>query len=670
MTGARRLEEATVIVSLFLLLAGLSQSGFAQEAAFADELSVAFCPDKQQYVTWDRLRLYLEVEGGHPEYCIDLYLAIMLPDGGLFGIVPDLSFSGLNVEKGTLYPAALNRPEDFVPALTGLSVGEVIPFPRTLVYRVILAHPLGLPGGEYTVFSMACLAGTLTPVACSGESFSYEPQTGAVSGNVFGEGGPVSSATIKIQTTPNATLSDNMGHFYLEGVRCGVPIKVSAWKYQHYCTVVEATAPAVGVVLHLDQIADEDDEDYEWLAPDPVNLDQDFCINCHPPIHQQWSVNLHALAGSNEIFQTLYTGTDVHGNPDVGPGYKLDFPDTAGSCALCHAPAAALRAPYNSDMSKLSGLGTRGVFCEFCHKISNVNLSNLMCVYGTNAIEFTRPFPGQHQVFYGPTDDADGDTDTFLPLIRKSEFCAPCHACQFWGVPTYTSFPEWEESEYKTMGIQCQACHYRPDGVTTNYAPLSHGQERDPDDIPSHLIMGKDNVSLHYESATLSIDASVEQGNQLVAVVEVFNAFAGHHLPTGRPIRNITLLVQAFDSDGNELEFVGDQVVPMYGGRGDGPRDFAGKPGKMFAKILVDQEGNHPAQAWRQTVVLSDTRIPALESDFSSYEFLLPQRATSATVEARLIYRRAFKELADVKGWMLDDILMTSERETLHFQGE
>ena len=86
-------------------------------------------------------------------------------------------------------------------------------------------------------------------------------------------------------------------------------------------------------------------------------------------------------------------------------------------------------------------------------------------VYGINAIEFTRPYPGEHQTFYGPLDDADGDTDAYLPLIRKSEFCAPCHACEFWGVPVYTSFPEWEASEYKTMGIQCQACHYRPDGI-------------------------------------------------------------------------------------------------------------------------------------------------------------------------------------------------------------
>jgi len=636
----------------------------------ADDIIIDFRSDKSEYITWDRLRLYLAVESVSGAMNTDVYLAIMLPDGGLFGIVPDLSFSGLNVDKGTLYAVNLDRPEKLVPAIRDVAAGSGTIFSRTLVYKAVLDYGLNLAEGDYQVLAMACLAGTLTPVAFSTETFRYEPQTCTVSGHVFDEHGPASSATVKIQTTPNTTLSDSNGRFRLGGVPCGKTVRVSGWKYQHYCAVVEATPPTVGVILHVDAITQDDNEAYEWLAPDPVNLEQDFCINCHPPIYKQWSVNFHALSASNEIFQTLYSGTDVYGNPGVGLGYKLDFPDTAGSCALCHAPVAALQSPYHSDMSNLTGLGQRGVFCEFCHKIVNVELSNLMTVYGVNAIEFTRPFPGERQVFYGPNDDADGDTDTLLPLIRKSEFCAPCHACEFWGVPVYTSFPEWEASEYKTMGIQCQACHYRPDGITTNYAPLSHGQERDPNDIPSHLIMGEENLSLHYESATLSISASKESDDRLVTTVEVSNAFAGHHLPTGRPIRNIILLVEAFDSHGAELEFIDGEIVPVYGGAGGGPRDFAGRPGKMFAKILVDQLGNHPAPSWRQTMILSDSRIPALESDFSTYGFLLPEGTTCATVDSRLLYRRAFKELEDTKGWDLEDILMTSETETFHFGGD
>ena len=670
MAGGRQLRCPTsaiiglCVFCLTVLVCALPSLG-------AGEVFVGFSPERHDYITWDRLRLFFELQGGSggDGSSVDIYLGVMLPGGSLFCIVPDLSFMGLNVEKGRLYPVLLDEPETFVPAMNNVSVPEGTIIPRTLVYRAILSHGLNLPEGEYMALAMACIAGTLTPVSFSAESFNYVPQACTVSGQVFDENGPASSATVKIQTRPNGTLTDCNGYFHLEGVPCDRKVKVSAWEYLHYCTFVEATSPTTSVVLHLDTIRADDNEDYEWLAPDPADPQRNFCIKCHPLACDQWSHEHHSLSASNVIFQTLYSGTDVQGNPGVGPGYKLDFPNTTGSCALCHAPSAALESPYNTDMSRLTGLGQRGVFCDVCHKIIDVDVSNLMNVYGINAIEFRRPFP-ERQLFLGTIDDVNGHSDSNLPLMKRSEFCAPCHACEFWGVPIYTSFPEWQASEYKTMGIQCQACHYRPDGITTNLAPPpGNGLERDQDNVPSHLTMGVDNVGLLYVSATLSITASRESDDRIKATVEVFNAFAGHHLPTDRDIRNITLLVTAFDSGGNELASIGGEVVPIYGGTGGGPRDFAGRPGKMFAKILVDMNGNHPAPSWRQTMILSDTRIPALTSDYSTYEFRLPAGANTATVKAELIYRRIFKDLADEKGLPLDDILMTSEVETFHFPG-
>ena len=77
----------------------------------------------------------------------------------------------------------------------------------------------------------------------------------------------------------------------------------------------------------------------------------------------------------------MYTGTDVNGNqspptrkgvsrdygdfplrrilsqPYYGPGYQLDFPETAGNCAACHIPAAAVNTPYGTDPTQVSGCG-------------------------------------------------------------------------------------------------------------------------------------------------------------------------------------------------------------------------------------------------------------------------------------------------------------------------
>ena len=662
-----------IALSLGLLLGSGIYAVNAASWSHSDEVLMRFSPDRDEYVTWDRIRLYLEVIGASDSLTVDIYLGIMLPDGRLFGIVPDLSFEGLNVDKGKLYAISLDRPASLVPAVSGVLITKGVSVPRTLVYRAVLAHGLGLAEGNYVALGMACLAGTLTPVAFSAQAFHFEPQTCSVSGRIFDENGPASSATVRsakgaglLGATANEVLSDSEGNFCLEGVPCDKKVRICGWKPGYYCQYAKVRSPTTSAVMVLEPITPVDNEEYEWLAPDPISLDEHFCVQCHAAAHEQWANNFHAQAASNILVQTMYAGCDVHGNPNRGPGYKLDFPNTAGSCALCHAPVAALESPYNSDMSDLPGLGARGVICDFCHKIADVDLSNLGTVYGINAIELRRPFPDR-QLWFGPFNDS-GPLDTFNPLMEKSELCAPCHACDFWGVPVYTSFPEWEASPYKEMGMQCQACHYRPDGVTTNVAPPPNkGRERDPVTIPSHMIMGEDNLSLHYQAANLSITASREADDRLVATVEVFNAFAGHDLPTGRPIRNIILLVSAFDGEGDELEFLGGDTVPRYGGTGGGPRDFAGRPGKMFAKILVDMMGNHPAPSWRQTMILSDTRIPALGSDFSSYEFRLPKSATCATVEARLIYRRVFKEIADEKGLPLDDVLMTSESETFHF---
>ena len=46
--------------------------------------------------------------------------------------------------------------------------------------------------------------------------------------------------------------------------------------------------------------------------------------------------------------------------PYYGPGYKLDFPNTAGNCGTCHIPGAAAWAgsAYAADVNDISGIET------------------------------------------------------------------------------------------------------------------------------------------------------------------------------------------------------------------------------------------------------------------------------------------------------------------------
>jgi hypothetical protein len=91
----------------------------------------------------------------------------------------------------------------------------------------------------------------------------------------------------------------------------------------------------------------------------------------------------------------------------------------------------------------------------------------------------------------------------------------------------------------------------------------------------------------------------------------------------------------------------------------------------MFAKVLQDEwTGEMPTGAyWRPVKLISDTRLPALETDVSYYLFPLPEGIDKDTVvEARLIFRRAYQQLQEWKGWTDPDILMAQNTVHLSLQ--
>jgi hypothetical protein len=85
-------------------------------------------------------------------------------------------------------------------------------------------------------------------------------------------------------------------------------------------------------------------------------------------------------------------------------------------------------------------------------------------------------------------------------------------------------------------------------------------------------------------------------------------------------------------------------------------------PGKGFAKILSElwTEISPTGAYWNPTRIVSDNRIPAFGTDTGTYSFIAPAGVKS-TIHVTLLYRRAFKELMDQKGWEFPDILMEQE---------
>lgn len=485
--------------------------------------------------------------------------------------------------------------------------------------------------------------------------------TASVSGMVVDEVGmPVAGATVRIQATDNSTLSASNGHFTLAGLTEGVTVTVSAWKGGYYCAKVEGVVPPTNnITLTLRLYQTNDNPQYEWIAPAGANS----CYSCKPGVAQIWLDNdAHGKSGINPRFLSLYNGTDISGTITIAPGYKLDFPGTAGNCATCHAPGAAVDAPFTTDMDLLSGVDRDfGVHCDFCHKVADIYLNPATGLPYANApgvlsMDVRRPFPDseRYQLFFGTFDDDNvPEEDTYLPLIEKSQWCAPCHQFSYWGTPIYQSFKEWLESPYPAMGVECQTCHMPPDGKMTNVAPGFGGVERDSFTIHAHVMPGASSVELLQDTVTLTLE--VEQiGNRIQVNAKIFNYGAGHHVPTDHPGRHMILLVAATNERGQELPLLSGPIVPAWG------EAQAGLPGKLYAKVLRNAvSGEYPVVSyWKPSFIVSDNRIPALEGDQSQYIFVAPAVGEQVTVTAQVGFRRLFSAEAERRGWNIPDILM------------
>lgn len=529
--------------------------------------------------------------------------------------------------------------------------------------------------------------------------FSQAESGVAVLGTVLCGGRPVSGVTVRIQGRPIDATTDEQGRYTLSGLSEGVPVTVSAWKDGYYCAKADdIIPPAIGVTLTLRTVQTNDNPNYEWIAPVGLNS----CYSCKPGITQIWLDNdAHAGSALNPRFLSMYNGTDVRGNkspktrhaysrdygafplrpdpdePYYGPGYVLDFPDTAGNCSACHVPGAAVDAPYDTDPNAATGADLFGVHCDFCHKVADVHVDPATGVPypnrpGVLSMDIRRPFaadPDRYQLFFGTFDDDNvPEEDTNLPLLRESRFCGACHYGVFWDTVVYNSFGEWLESPYSNPtydgAATCQQCHMPAPSMLggkalTNVAPSKGGIDRDPMSIHAHTSPGAMSIELLQNALTMS--AVAQRSSDAVHVdVSITNDRTGHDVPTDSPLRHLILLVRARDESGNPLAQVSGPTVPEWGGVGDPERGYyAGLPGKVYAKILEElwTEVSPTAAYWNMTRILSDNRISAFETDASSYVFDAPMQG-AVEVEVRLIFRRAFKSLMDEKGWGTPDILM------------
>lgn len=511
-----------------------------------------------------------------------------------------------------------------------------------------------------------------------------------------------------IETGETATLQQGGLSFQA----CENGQSISVWAPGYYIQTLTCNGSIPGYYeLSMDRLDAADNPNYQWIsATDPAL----GCAPCHSDgaelnEYLEWTPDGHTRTFASPLFWATYLGTNVNhvagqktiwgfspdgsryrlppdpNQPDYGPGYQLDYPDSNGNCAFCHAPAAVgptkdevdLVPFINSLWAVQPTMATEGVTCDVCHKAIDVVLDEQGLPYvdrpGVLSFSFLRPNTGG-QFVAGPwshlTTSMPGIRRTCNPIFSQSSFCAACHYARFSGVEVYASYKEWLQSPYNKPDENfrsCQDCHMQVSGSVNWAAPATRGA-CSPESTSfrsfSHNMMRRDNVGdpiLIQRAATVGISAIREAG-KIKVNVNVVNTAAGHKFPTDSPLRHLILVVEARDQNGVVLSQVDGPRIPDWGGTGSSPQDYAGRPGLMYANILKDKDTSMvPAAAyWNPTMPAwqgSDTRLLPGQDTPSQYFFVAPSQGI-AIITAQLFYRNAFIDILRKKGLQPQDILV------------
>src|SRR5947208_2721974 len=116
--------------------------------------------------------------------------------------------------------------------------------------------------------------------------------------------------------------------------------------------------------------------------------------NCDAAIYREWLAGGHSRSATGRHFRNLYEGTDWDGGAGISWGLLTQYPDGAGVCTSCHAPAVADSDPALLDLRRLRGVAAAGVHCDYCHKIAGVGDGTLGLTHGRYNLLLLRPARG------------------------------------------------------------------------------------------------------------------------------------------------------------------------------------------------------------------------------------------------------------------------------------
>ncbi|MBD3235932.1 MAG: hypothetical protein GF330_04450 [Candidatus Eisenbacteria bacterium] len=381
------------------------------------------------------------------------------------------------------------------------------------------------------------------------------------------------------------------------------------------------------------------------------------CRSCHTDLFRQWEQSMMAQAYTHHWDEIEYFQLAVpHAQRDP------QLAEVEAGCNGCHAPLAYWAGDVPPPRPEEGSRANESVSCDVCH-----TLIGYRGEVPHNYNHISRP--GRVKVGPKPGKSSPHHDTEFNRFMLQTELCGTCHneksPFDVWVKSTQL---EWQEGPYSREGVRCHDCH----------APRAWARSAsmaEPDSVGQHLFHGAHSISKLSGAVELRMHPDVREvefDGTVVFSVQLFNAKAGHKIPTGSvEDRLVWLEVTAIDAAGqsyvlpvDEKGFSGeaytissdvlayqDLGVPLD--RPDFPgvqRDGIGAGHRIFRMPYFDPQGRMTIMQWNTASLGVDYRLGPRETRIETFTWVLPPEIAlgRVTVEARLNYQKLMTPVAEL----------------------
>jgi hypothetical protein len=182
----------------------------------------------------------------------------------------------------------------------------------------------------------------------------------------------------------------------------------------------------------------------------------------------------------------------------------------------------------------------------------------------------------------------------------------------------------------------------------SNIAPGHGGLNRDPQTLGNHRFFAGSQEEMLRSCLQVGVSWDGDRpGRQATLKLEVKDV--GHRVPTGFPDRQLLLVVEGLDGQGRPVSLEAGPTLPAFAGH-----EMAGKPGRLYAKLLRDFQGKAPVPFWLAEPDASDNRLTPGKPE--TLRFVFAERLSRLRV--RVLYRRFWQEQIALKGWPDRDMIV------------